>query len=74
MPDGSLVTVESDDEESWEKSRLGMRPTVILKKANMQPVEILFDEESLVIENQEEMRSAFKNATLSVMRVESRWR
>ena len=62
MPDGSLVTVESDDEESWAEIKAWYetnrdseeRPTMQF------PVGILFDEESLVIENQEEMRSAYQ--------------
>ena len=62
MPDGSLVTVEADDEESWAEIKTWYetnqdseeRPTMQF------PVGILFDEESLVIENQEEMRSAYQ--------------
>ena len=62
MPDGSLVTVEADDEESWAEITTWYetnqdseeRPTMQF------PVGILFDEESLVIENQEEMRSAYQ--------------
>ena len=62
MPDGSLVTVESDDEENWAEIKTWYetnqdseeRPTMQF------PVGILFDEESLVIENQEEMRSAYQ--------------
>ena len=62
MPDGSLVTVEADDEENWAEIKTWYetnqdseeRPTMQF------PVGILFDEESLVIENQEEMRSAYQ--------------
>ena len=62
MPDGSLVTVEADDEENWAEIKIWYetnqdseeRPTMQF------PVGILFDEESLVIENQEEMRSAYQ--------------
>ena len=62
MPDGSLVTVESDDEESWAEIKAWYetnrdseeRPTMQF------PIGILFDEEYLVIENQEEMRSAYQ--------------
>ena len=62
MPDGSLVTVEADDEESWAGIKAWYetnqdseeRPTMQF------PVGILFDEESLVIDNQEEMRSAYQ--------------
>ena len=62
MPDGSLVTVEADDEESWAEIKAWYetnqdseeRPTMQF------PVGILFDEESLVIDNQEEMRSAYQ--------------
>ena len=62
MPDGSLVTVEADDEESWAEIKTWYetnqdseeRPTMQF------PVGILFYEESLVIENQEEMRSAYQ--------------
>ena len=62
MPDGSLVTVEADDEESWAEIKTWYetnqdseeRPTMQF------PVGILFDEESLVIENQEEIRSAYQ--------------
>ena len=63
MPDGSLVTVESDDEESWAEIKTWYetnrdseeRPTIQF------PIGILFDEEYLVIENQEEMRSAYQD-------------
>ncbi|MEL1233080.1 MAG: hypothetical protein VW667_04140 [Candidatus Neomarinimicrobiota bacterium] len=63
MPDGSLVTVESDDEESWAENKAWYetnrdseeRPTIQF------PIGILFDEEYLVIENQEEMRSAYQD-------------
>ena len=62
MPDGSLVTVEADDEENWAEIKTWYetnqdseeRPTMQF------PIGILFDEESLVIENQEEMRSAYQ--------------
>ena len=62
MPDGSLVTVEADDEENWAEIKIWYetnqdseeRPTMQF------PIGILFDEESLVIENQEEMRSAYQ--------------
>ena len=62
MPDGSLVTVEADDEENWAEIKTWYetnqdseeRPTMQF------PVGILIDEESLVIENQEEMRSAYQ--------------
>ena len=62
MPDGSLVTIEADDEESWAEIKAWYetngdseeRPTMQF------PVGILFDEESHVIENQEEMRSAYQ--------------
>ena len=62
MPDGSLVTVEADDEENWAEIKIWYetnqdseeRPTMQF------PVGILIDEESLVIENQEEMRSAYQ--------------
>ncbi len=62
MPDGSLVTVEADDEENWAEIKTWYetnqdseeRPTMQF------PVGILFDEESLIIENQEEMRSAYQ--------------
>ena len=62
MPDGSLVTVEADDEENWAEIKTWYetnqdseeRPTMQF------PVGILFDEEPLVIENQEEMRSAYQ--------------
>ena len=62
MPDGSLVTVESDNEESWAEIKAWYesnqdseeRPTMQF------PVGILLDEESLVIENQEEMRSTYQ--------------
>ena len=62
MPDGSLVTVEADNEQSWAEIKAWYesnhdseeRPTMQF------PVGILFDEESLVIENQEEMRSAYQ--------------
>ena len=62
MPDGSLVTVEADDEENWAEIKTWYetnqdseeRPTMQF------PVGILFDEESLLIENQEEMRSAYQ--------------
>ena len=62
MPDGSLVTVEADDEENWAEIKIWYetnqdseeRPTMQF------PVGILFDEESLVIEDQEEMRSAYQ--------------
>ena len=62
MPDGSLVTVESDDEESWAEIKAWYETNRDSEeKPTMQfPVEILFDEESLVIENQEEMRSAYQ--------------
>ena len=62
MPDGSLVTVESDDEESWAEIKAWYETNHDSEeKPTMQfPVEILFDEESLVIENQEEMRSAYQ--------------
>ena len=62
MPDGSLVTVESDDEESWVEIKAWYETNRDSEeKPTMQfPVEILFDEESLVIENQEEMRSAYQ--------------
>lgn len=62
MPDGSLVTVESDDEESWAEIKAWYetnrdseeRPTMQF------PIGILFDEEYLIIDNQEEMRSAYQ--------------
>ena len=62
MPDGSLVTVEADDEENWAEIKTWYetnqdseeRPTMQF------PIGILFDEESLVIESQEEMRSAYQ--------------
>ena len=62
MPDGSLVTVEADDEENWAEIKTWYetnqdseeRPTMQF------PVGILFDEESLIIANQEEMRSAYQ--------------
>ena len=62
MPDGSLVTVEADDEENWAEIKIWYetnqdseeRPTMQF------PIGILFDEESLVIEDQEEMRSAYQ--------------
>ena len=62
MPDGSLVTVEADDEESWAEIKTWYetnqdseeRPTMQF------PIVILFDEESLVIEDQAEMRSAYQ--------------
>ena len=62
MPDGSLVTVEADDEENWAEIKIWYetnqdseeRPTMQF------PIGILFNEESLVIENQEEMRSAYQ--------------
>ena len=62
MPDGSLVIVESDDEESWAEIKAWYETNSDSEeKPTMQfPVEILFDEESLVIENQEEMRSAYQ--------------
>ena len=57
-----VVTVEADDEENWAEIKTWYetnqdseeRPTMQF------PVGILFDEESLVIENQEEMRSAYQ--------------
>ena len=62
MPDGSLVTIESDDEESWAEIKAWYETNRDSEeKPTMQfPVEILFDEESLVIENQEEMRSVYQ--------------
>ena len=62
MPDGSLVIVESDDEESWAEIKAWYETNSDSdEKPTMQfPVEILFDEESLVIENQEEMGYAYQ--------------
>ena len=62
MPDGSLVTVEADDEESWAGIKAWYETNQDSEERPIMqfPVGILFDEESLVIDNQEEMRSAYQ--------------
>jgi hypothetical protein len=62
LPDGSSVTVDVDDEESWAeiKSWYDDNPDSDQKPTMQFPVVIFFDEESMTIDNQEEMRTAYQ--------------
>ena len=62
LPDGSSVTVDVDDEESWAeiKSWYDANPDSDQRPTMQFPVVIFFDEESMTIDNQEEMRTAYE--------------
>ena len=62
LPDGSSVTVDVDDEESWAeiKSWYDDNPDSDQKPTMQFPVVIFFDEESMTIDNQEEMLTAYQ--------------
>ena len=62
LPDGSSVTVDVDDEESWAeiKSWYDANPDSDQRPTMQFPVVIFFDEESMTIDNQEEMRTAYQ--------------
>lgn len=62
MPDGSSVTIEADDEASWAEVKSWYDSNLDSEeRPTMQfPIVILLDEESVTIESQEEMRSAYQ--------------
>ena len=62
MPDGSSVTIEADDEASWTEVKSWYDSNLDSEeRPTMQfPIVILLDEESVTIESQEEMRSAYQ--------------
>jgi hypothetical protein len=62
MPDGSSVTIEADDEASWVEVKSWYDSNLDSEEIpTMQfPIVILLDEESVTIESQEEMRSAYQ--------------
>ena len=61
MPDGTFITVESDEEEEWVeiKSWYDANPDSEEKPSMQFPVVIFFDEESITINNTEQMRAAY---------------
>ena len=61
MPDGTFITVESDEEEEWVeiKSWYDANPESEEKPSMQFPVVIFFDEESITINNTEQMRAAY---------------
>jgi hypothetical protein len=62
MPDGSTITVTSDDEAGWSemKAWYEANPDVEEKPAMQYPVDINFDEDrTITINNEEEVRSAY---------------
>ena len=61
MPDGSSITVGSDGEEEWQeiKSWYDDNPESEQKPVMQFPVVIFFDEESITIQNTEDLRTAY---------------
>ena len=61
MPDGSSITVGSDSEEEWQeiKSWYDDNPESEQKPVMQFPVVIFFDEESITIQNTEDLRTAY---------------
>ena len=61
MPDGSTITVTSDDEDGWGeiKAWYEANPGAEERPALQYPVVIFFEEESITINSDEEMREAY---------------
>lgn len=61
MPDGSSITVGSDSAEEWQeiKSWYDDNPESEQKPVMQFPVVIFFDEESITIQNTEDLRTAY---------------
>ena len=61
MPDGTTIEISSDDEESWTEliSWYDDNPESEEKPVMQFPVVIFFDEESITIQNTEDLRTAY---------------
>jgi len=61
MPDGSTITVETDDEEGWLdiKTWYDVNQETDERPSIQFPVVIFFDEEYMTIDNDEELRGAY---------------
>ena len=61
MPDGSTITVSSDDEDGWAEIRVWYEanPAAEERPALQYPVVIFFEEESITIDSDEDMREAY---------------
>ena len=61
MPDGSTITVETDDEEGWLdiKTWYDINQETDERPSIQFPVVIFFDEEYMTIDNDEELRGAY---------------
>ena len=61
MPDGSTITVSSDDEDGWAEIRAWYEanPAAEERPALQYPVVIFFEEESITIDSDEDMREAY---------------
>jgi hypothetical protein len=61
MPDGSVITVETDDEDGWSdiKSWYEENPEMEQRPLMQFPVVIFFNEESMTIESQQELSYAY---------------
>ena len=62
MPDGSTITVTSDDEDSWAeiKAWYETNPDAEEKPALQYPVEIIYEDETITINDDDEMRAAYR--------------
>ena len=62
MPDGSMITVTSDDEEGWAeiKDWYEDNPDAEEKPALQYPVEIIYEDETIIINDDDEMRGAYR--------------
>ena len=61
MPDGSTITVESDEEDQWVeiKTWYDLNPNSDERPTMQFPVVIFFDEASITINNRDELRNAY---------------
>ena len=62
MPDGSTITVTSDDEDGWAeiKAWYETNPDAEEKPALQYPVEIIYEDETITINDDDEMRAAYR--------------
>ena len=62
MPDGSTITVTSDDEDGWAeiKAWYEENPDAEEKPALQYPVEIIYEDETITINDDDEMRAAYR--------------
>jgi len=61
MPDGSIITVTNDDEDGWAeiKAWYEANPDAEERPALQYPVVIFFEEESITVNSDEDMREAY---------------